>query len=263
MFIRHKHAKHAHLTVRVLSSSATKGPHLSVDHSKTHRHSQRSLHDQLKKIGVFLSSILLITLTSLPNAYADKNNNSNTSPRWYRYYNSQGIPTLSSTISEQHLQHGYDALDKNMRLIRHFPPFSGQKYAQEQAQREQAIARRISERHLQETYISANRATLQRDRELGELDGQISRGQQQVVVLSTALNESVRAAANFERQNKQIPTYLKNQLSTNKDLLNQSQTNIAALKVKREQTSKQFNDAIATLKSIEQRGKRSISANAP
>lgn len=213
------------------------------------------------KISTVSLSVMLFIFSILPAAFAD--NGTANSVRWYRYYNSQGIPTLSSTISEQHLQYGYDSLDKNLRLIRHFPPFSDQKYAQEQAQREQAINRRIAERHLQETYISSDRATLQRDRELGDLDGQINRSQKQSVSLSASLNESITQAANLERQNKPIPLFLKNQLSTNKDLLNQSQNNIAALKIKREQTSKQFNDAIATLKSIEQRGSRTNSNNTP
>ncbi|GAC1381263.1 MAG: hypothetical protein NVS3B3_23750 [Aquirhabdus sp.] len=212
------------------------------------------------KISIFYSGLLLLALTVAPHVFAD---NGNEIPKWYRYYNSQGIPTLSSTISEQHLQYGYDALDKNMRLIKHFSPFSGQNYAKEQAQREQAIAKRIAERHLQETYISSDRATSQRDRELSDLDEQIKRGQQQTISLSTTLNENITQAANLERQNKPIPAYLKKQLSTSKDLLNQSQTNIAALKIKREQTSKQFNDAIATLKSIEQRGNKSTTSNSP
>lgn len=219
-----------------------------------------ALRKRLMKMNTSYSRAIFLVLLTLPPAFAD---NSNLKPRWYRYYNSQGIPTLSSTISEQHLQYGYDSLDKNMQLIRHYTPFSGQRYAQEQGLREQAIARRISERHLQETYISADRATSQRDRELGDLDGQITRGQQQVTILSNALNENITSAANLERQNKPIPLYLKKQLSTNKDLLGQSQANIAALKIKREQTSKQFNDAIAALKSIEQRGNRPNPSNTP
>lgn len=219
-----------------------------------------SLNHLLVKISVSCTGMLFLVLTSVAPAFAE---NSTGAPRWYRYYNSQGIPTLSSTISEQHLQYGYDSLDKNMHLISHFSPFSGQKYAQQQAQREQAIERRISERHLQETYISSSRAESQRDRELSDLDGQIKRSQVQSVTLSSSLNQSITLAANFERQNKPIPETLKNQLRVDKDLLNQSKTNFVALKVKREQTSKKYNDAIATLKVIEQRENKPNTSNIP
>ncbi len=243
MFTQQKHAKHAKSMTSTNDSFMLKNtPRFNYHYSS---------RDLFMKISASCSGILLLVLTTLPSAFAD---NSNATPRWYRYYNSQGIPTLSSTISEQHLQYGYDSLDKNMHLIRHFSPFSGQKYAQEQVQREQAIERRISERHLQETYISSDRAISQRDRELSDLDGQIKRSQQQFMILSAALNENITLAANLERQNKPISASLKKQLATNKDLLNQSQTNIGALKAKREQSSKQFNDAITALKSIEQRG---------
>lgn len=258
MFTQTKHAKQAKSTTDSKDTLMLALVHLSNDKSDFLVSSSSSSRNLMMKISGSFVGVLFFVLTTLPTAFAD---NSTPTTRWYRYYNSQGIPTLSSTISEQHLQYGYDSLDKNMHLIQHFSPFSGQQYAQEQAQREQAIARRISERHLQETYISSNRAISQRDRELSDIDGQIKRSQTQSLTLSTSLNESITLAANLERQNKPIPAFLKNQLSTNKDLLNQSMANIAALKVKREQTSKQFNDAIATLKSIEQRGPRSSPSN--
>lgn len=260
MFTKQKHAKHAKSTTSAVDFFVPNTAHLACATRPSSPNKQSSSRETLMKISAACSGILLFVLTTLPLAFADS---SNATPRWYRYYNSQGIPTLSSTISEQHLQYGYDSLDKDLRLIRHFAPFSGQKYDREQVQREQAIARRISERHLQETYTSAYRATIQRDREVGDIDGQIKRSQQQSVILSASLNESITLAANLERQNKSIPLYLKNQLKTNKDLLNQSQTNVAALKIKREQTSKQFNDAIATLKVIEQRGNRSNTKSTP
>ncbi len=260
MFTQTKHAKQAKSTTYTNDTLMLNRARLSCGKSDFFVSTSSSARTLMMKISGSCVGVLLFVLTTLPSAFAD---NSTTTPRWYRYYNSQGIPTLSSTISEQHLQYGYDSLDKNMHLIRHFSPFSGQKYAQEEVQREQAIARRISERHLQETYISSDRAISQRDRELGDIDGQIKRSQTQSMTLSTSLNESITLAANLERQNKPIPTFLKNQLSTNKDLLNQSMANIAALKAKREQTSKQFNDAIASLKSIEQRGSRSSPSNKP
>lgn len=209
----------------------------------------------LIKMSLLSSGILLFVLTTVSPAFAA----SNATPKWYRYYNSQGIPTLSNTISEQHLQYGYDSLDKNMRLIQHFSAFSGQNYAQQQAQRDQAAAKRVAERHLQETYISSDRAITQRDRELGDLDGQIKRGQAQTITLSAAVNASVMQAANLERQNKPITAELKKQLKTNKDLLNQSQNSVNALKSTRDQSSKKYNDVIVTLKNMEQRGNRSNS----
>ncbi len=196
-----------------------------------------------KKIIIISTQVLALTLMIIKASYADV--------RWYRYYDSRGIPTISSTVSEQHLQQGYDVLDSRMQLIRHYPPFSSDKYAQQQALREQAIAKKISDRHLQETYVSSDRATTQRDRELSNLDEQIQRSGIESKHLSDSLNGNIASAANFDRQNKPIPATLKAQLDKNKTLLSQSNANVAALKAKRDQTSKQFNDVIAQLKIIE------------
>lgn len=261
MFAQQKCAKYAQLSKHTTLNSTFMPMAVAVDQlSTTSNHSFNSnisFRDLAMKISTFCSSIVLIILATSPYAFAD---NSNATPKWYRYYNKQGVPTLSSTISEQHLQYGYDSLDKNMQVIKHFSPFSGQNYAKEQALREQATAQRIAERHLVETYVSSDRAASQRDREINDLDGQIKRSQQQTAALSATVNQDVTAAANLERQNKPIPASLKKQLQTNKDLLNQSQANVNALQAKREQSSKQFNDVITTLKNIEQRGHGSNNA---
>ena len=44
--------------------------------------------------------------------------------RWYRYYDSNGRPNLSSTITDQHLKYGYQALDANMQVIKRATPYT-------------------------------------------------------------------------------------------------------------------------------------------
>lgn len=203
----------------------------------------------------FCTEILALMLVTLSNAHAEA--------RLYRYFDSHGIPTISSTVSEQHLQQGYDVMDSHMQLIRHYQPFSTGKYAQQQILREQAINKKINERHLQETYISSERASTQRDRELSNIDEQIQRIDIESKHISADLNGYITAAADFDRQNKSIPAFLKTQLNKSRALLNQTNANIAALKAKREQTSKQFNDAIAQLKILETPGNKPESTTTP
>ncbi len=232
----------------------TKSPRMSVILT-TQFGSKFSSRNLFKKIIMMSTKVLALTLMIAEASHADV--------RWYRYYDSRGIPTISSTVSEQHLQQGYDVLDSRMQLIRHYPPFSADKYAQQQFLREQAIAKKISDRHLQETYVSSTRAVTQRDRELANLDEQIQRSETESKHLSDTLNSNIASAANFDRQDKPIPAALKVQLNKNKALLSQSDANIAALKVKRDQTNKQFNDAIAQLKIIEAQGNKSEAPTTP
>ena len=188
--------------------------------------------------GVTLSSVSTFAATAT------------TRDRWYRYYDN-GIPTLSSSVSEQHMSHGYDVLDNHMQVIRHVQPFSTQRYDQQKVQREQAIEKQIADRHLLETYTSSDRAELQRDREVTEIDNQIKRGEQQSLDLTSALNNSISLAASYERANKPIPVTIKSQLENNRLLLTQSTTNVTSLKTKRDQAVKQFANDIAQLKRIE------------
>ena len=174
--------------------------------------------------------------------------------RWYRYYDERGIPMISGSVSEQHMQHGYDVLDSTLNIVRHVPPFSTSRYDQEQAQRQQTIEKRIADRHTLETYVSSSRAIAQRDREIGDIDAQIKRSEQQSEGLTVAMNSNITSAASFERQGQTVPIGLRNQLAKNRSMLAQSDGNIAALKEKRAATEQQFNKDIATLKRLEQQG---------
>jgi hypothetical protein len=211
-----------------------------------------------KKTLISCSEIFLLTFAIFSNASATDG-----PIRWYRFYDSRGIPTISSTVSEQHLQQGYDVLDSHMQLIRHYQPFSADKYAQQQIIREQAISKRISDRHLQETYVSSDHAIIQRDRELSNLDSQIKRSEQESKSLSSSLNASITLAANFDRQNKPIPAQIKAQLEKNKSLLAQSNASLSALKSKREESNNQFNNVIAQLKTIETQSNKPDTTNTP
>jgi hypothetical protein len=217
--------------------------------------SKKILKNLHKSTFLLFSEILIVILVMLSNVHAEV--------RWYRYFDSRGIPTISSIVSEQHLHQGYDVLDSHMQLIRHYQPFSADKYAQQQVLREQAINRKISDRHLQETYISSDRATTQRDREISNIDTQIDRSSAESKHISKDLNENITTAANFDRQNKPIPASLKIQLDKNRALLNQSNVNIVALKIKREQLNKQFYDAITQLKVIEAQGNKPDTTTKP
>jgi hypothetical protein len=212
-------------------------------HLKAQLSSSISLKQQLLLIATTCLEVVL-SLVLCTSIYAKD-------ARWYRYYDSRGVPALSTSVSEQHLQYGYDVLDSNMQVLRRYPPFSAEKYAKQQASREQLILKKINDRHLQETYVSSDRATSQRDLELASINSQIEQSERESQKISNTLNDNVTAAARFERQNKPIPLMIKTGLEKNKLFLAQSNSNVTALKAKKEQTIKKFNSVIIELKRIE------------
>jgi len=202
----------------------------------------------------FIFAALVLGLSVATTSIADSDANT---PRWYRYYD-HGVPMLSSSVSEQHLSHGYDVLNRHMEVIRHVAPFSTERYDREEGAREQSIEKRIAARHLLETYISSDRAILQQNRELSDMDSQIQRAEQTTKQLNTTLNTQVSQAANYERQGQPIPKQLQKQLASTKKEFAQSQTNLASLKSMRDATSKRFTNDIRELKQIESQNRRAV-----
>ena len=114
------------------------------------RHTPTPLHSTLHR-GVFqllLISACSVGLSVSAHAYANDYNNArymqaNTTTtlkqpkvRWYRYYSPSGEPNLSSTITAQHLRYGYEALDRNMQVIKQVSPYLPDQYAQQKKERE-------------------------------------------------------------------------------------------------------------------------------
>ena len=75
-----------------------------------------------------------ILLAASTYAFSDAN-----SKRLYRYYNDRGVPTMSDQVSEEHIRRGYDIVDRNMQLIRHFPAFDETVYNKDKAKRDAAF----------------------------------------------------------------------------------------------------------------------------
>ncbi len=228
-----------------LPNKAIAHPLFDDTRSKTQLSADISLKQLVASVGLIATICLLfISLVICTSAYAKEN-------RWYRYYDNRGIPAISTSVSEQHLKYGYEVLDSHMQVVKRYSPFSAEKYAKQQIIREQAIAKKISDRHLVETYVSSGRATLQRDLELGSIKNQIEQREIESKKISETINENVTSAARFDRQNKPIPQLIKSELEKNKLFLVQSNANIEALKVKKELIKKKFGGVIIELKRIE------------
>ena len=215
-----------------------------------------SLKQLLILIATTCFEVLLLSLVLCASVHAKET-------RWYRYYDSRGVPAISTSVSEQHLQYGYDVLDSHMQVIQHYQPFSSEKYAKQQTRREQVIAKKISDRHLKETYVSSDRATIKRDLEIASINNQIEQSAKESKKILETLNNTVTSAARYDRQNKPIPLMIKTTLEKNKLLLAQSNANINALQAKLAQTIKKFNDVIIELKRIEIREDKSKTTSTP
>lgn len=220
------------------------------------------------KLSYAVCLILLSTLSAQTcNAYSDNNgsysaynrNNSNTGQtalnqpkiRWYRFYNSEGQPTLSSSISEQQMKYGYEALDKNMQVVKRISPYSAEQYAVQKAQRDALNAKKDADKDLKKAYGSSQAAAAKRDQILSDMASRRSFLTLQLTGLQATLSGNIAQAANLERQQKPIPPSLQKSLAESRQNVNEAEQNIAAIDSRQQQVRAEYEVIIRRLATME------------
>lgn len=226
-------------------------------------------HTLPAKLPHFFSCILLSGVSLASNAMAASYNdsyNSNsystgngaTQPglkqpkiRWYRFYNSEGQPTLSSSISEQQMKYGYEALDKNMQVVKRVSPYTAEQYALQKAQRDAAAAKKNADLDLKKSYGSSVAATAKRDQVLADMASRRSYLVTQLISLQATLSGNIALAANYERQQQAIPKSLQKNLAESRKNVNEAEQNIAAIDARQQQVRAEYEVIIRRLSALE------------
>lgn len=186
---------------------------------------------QMKMLAPRLLVAALGIASLLPTiAMADAGRLTTQQPKahWYRTYD-QGVASLSSTITERHVRNGYEALDRNLQVIRRVPPYIPAQYEQQKAQRDRAEAQRQADRNLVAVHISSVHATAKRDSMLNEMQTRQQFLQAQLNDLQQELARDIAAAAAYERRKQDIPEPVKQRLTLKREQVAQATTNVQAL----------------------------------
>ena len=192
--------------------------------------------------------ILLMLLCLYPIvSYA----NNTTKATWYRYYDSRGIANISSTVTPAHIRHGYEALDKNMQVIKRNKAYSVDADLKQAPQREAKAKRLESDQKLKKAYNNSKVATQKRDIALNAIQKQIDFQQAQLKQLQTDRVQFKREEMEYTRKGKTVPENLKKSLSYNLSNLNALKQNIQSLQVSYFKTQTEYDKIIARLKVIE------------
>ena len=192
--------------------------------------------------------ILLMVLCLYPIvSYA----NNMTKATWYRYYDSRGIANISSTVTPAHIRHGYEALDKNMQVIKRNKAYSVEADLKQAPQREAQAKRLENDQKLKKAYNNSKVATQKRDIALKAIQKQIDFQQAQLKQLQTDRVQFKREEMEYTRKGKTVPENLKKSLSYNLSNLNALKQNIQSLQVSYFKTQTEYDKIIARLKVIE------------
>lgn len=171
--------------------------------------------------------------------------------RWYRYYDSNGQPHLSNSITTEQMRFGYEALDRNMQVVKKVEPYSAEQYAMQKAQRDAAMAKRNADLDLKKAYVSSVAAAAKRDQILADMTSRRSYLMTQLAGLQSTLSKNIADAADYERQQKPIPLALQKNLAESRKNVDEAQQNVAAIDARQQQVRAEYEVIIRRLSAME------------
>lgn len=191
---------------------------------------------------LFATTIMMSILTPM-TVLADEG----LGKRLYRYYNDKGIPTMSDQVTEEHIRRGYDIVDRNMQVIRHFPPFDEAIYQKDKAKRDIAFKQQQEDARILRLYSSARDAELARNRQFDTLETSIGYNSLQLQRIKRLRADYVEDAAADERKtNKPDPKVKARITEFDKQILDLQ----ALITYQRSEQKKVTNDFIPIIKRL-------------
>lgn len=170
---------------------------------------------------------------------------------WYRYYDKNGIANVSTSVSPDHIRYGYEALDRNMQVIKRNRPFNALADAQQSSQRESLARQREQDLRLKRAYGSVQIATVKRDQILANLKKQLSYQQEQLQQLQTDKIRFKRQEMEYHRKGQAIPAQLKSNLANNTQNIDNVKKTVESLRNAYQKTEAEYTDIIQRLKKLE------------
>ena len=200
-----------------------------------------------KKIIInFLLSILVLGGFTAPS-FAQ----SQAKAVWYRYYDSNGVANISSSVTQNHIRHGYEALDKNMQVIQRKKAYNVEADLKNEPKRAAQAKKNEADNKLKKAYTNSKVATQKRDAALNHIKKQIAFQNQQVKQLQNDRIQFKREEMEYTRKGKSVPENLQKTLNNNLNNINQLKKNTQTLQTNYLKTQTEYNEIINRLKAIE------------
>lgn len=170
---------------------------------------------------------------------------------WYRYYDKNGVANISSSVTPEHIRRGYEALDRNMQVIKKNHAYNVQEDLKKAPIRAIEAREKDEDLKVKKAYGSSQIAIKKRDDSLKNINKQFAL---QNVQLKQAEQDRIvlkKQEMGYLRQNKPVPTDLKERLSYNIVNINNIKNNIQSLRLEYQSTQSDYDKIIKRLKAIE------------
>lgn len=202
---------------------------------------------RVKKILIHIS-IMLYCIYSV-EVFA----NSTRKAMWYRYIDERGIANISSSVSPDHIRHGYDSLDRNMQVIQKIRPFHSEKTPTQhrKEQKSATYTQKESDQRLKQAYGSSRLAIQKRQESLNHIEKQIRLQQSQLEQWLTDRLMFKRQEQTYVNNHQPIPLPLQKNLAQNKKNIQIGRTQLQSLQSLYRKNQVEYDTIILRLKALE------------
>ena len=170
---------------------------------------------------------------------------------WYRYYDKNGVSNLSTSVTPDHIRYGYEALDRNMQVIKRNKAYNAKVDIQQSSSRESAARQREQDMKLKRAYGSTKIAATKRDQILASLKKQLNYQQDQLQQLQQDKIAFKRQEMEYHRKGETLPPQLKNNLDNNAKNIENVKRTVESLRNAYHKTEADYADIINRLKNLE------------
>lgn len=170
---------------------------------------------------------------------------------WYRYYDKNGISNVSTSVTPEHIRYGYEALDRNMQVIKRNRPYNSTVDQQQSSHRESIARQREQDLKLKRAYGNTKIAAAKRDQILTTLKKQLNYQQEQLQQLQKDKIGFKRQEMEYHRKGEMLPAQLKNNLENNAQNIESVKRTVESLRNAYHKTEVDYNDIINRLKVLE------------
>ena len=171
---------------------------------------------------------------------------------WYRYYDKNGIANVSTSVTPEHIRYGYEALDRNMQVIKRNQPYNATQDIQQSTRRESLARQREQDLKLKRAYGNSKIAAAKRDQILANLKKQLNYQQEQLQQLQQDKIGFKRQEMEYYRKGEPLPTQLKNNLENNVKNIERVKKTVESLRNAYSRTETDYTDIINRLSRLEQ-----------
>jgi hypothetical protein len=206
----------------------------------------QNLGSKIKKIFSILLSVCLLIFTL--SVYAD------TPPAkavWYRYYDKNGVANISTSVTPAHIKNGYEALDRNMQVIKRNQAYNVEKDLQQSTSRASEVRKLEQDARLKRAYGNSSVAINKRNELLNSLKQQIALQNQTLKQLQSARIILKRQEMEYYRKGNTVPVTLKDRIKYNSENIEKTKNYIENLQNNYRSTQTHYDDIINRLKKLE------------